>query len=221
MLVIDGGDGFDMTPRHFFASGAAAWLGPDATVCLLAIQSVADRYTGEAPLSVPRLALLTGLSERSIDRATARAIDLKYLKKLPTLPGRQSRWQVIRWIFARSGDGEQMPISYEYVPDQESTRRKAVGEAIKSGDFSALPPGVTVHVHVDQSVHIQQLQIVQDGGSGQQNQINVGKNVKDARNWLRKNTQPKQWDDMLREVGLSGVMTDQAVLALHQKFGKP
>lgn len=194
-LVIDGGLRFDMQPRHFVLGGGLLWLGLEATGCVLVVQAHADPATGEAAVSVSRIAALTGLSVRGAGMALARAVEQRALERIETGPGKKAKWRVIRWVMARTQAGEQVPICYPYVPNDEPIRRAALLAVAQSGDVGALPTGITVHIHIDQ------LQVVQAGGIGVQSHGGSSDEMSEINAWWY-GLGPAGWNQALAAAGV-------------------
>lgn len=195
-LTIAGGLGWDRVLRAFFQpDGDCAALGAEAAICLLALQSGVTVKTGVVRMSASELGARTGIAVRTVARALAVLRAAKYIEKLPTGPGRTSSYRIIRWLIATTPEGDQVPISVPYIPDDEAIRWEKVKAALRTGDLAALPAGVTVHIHIDQ------LQVVQSGGVGVQVHAGTTPSTEEVNAWWRQ-FGPGEWNTLLGAAGL-------------------
>ncbi len=206
-LTVAGGLGWDRVLRAFFQpDGDCAALGAEAAICLLALQSAVTVKTGVVRMSASELGARTGIAVRSVSRALDVLRAAEYIEQLPTGPGRTSSYRIIRWLIATTPDGDQVPISVPYVPDEEPIRWEKVKAALRSGDLAALPAGVTVHIHIDQ------LQVVQPGGVGVQVHTGTTPSPEDVNAWWRQFS-PPEWNGLLAAAGLKGARVTEATKA--------
>ncbi|MBI3446469.1 MAG: hypothetical protein HY055_14200 [Magnetospirillum sp.] len=206
-LEVAGGLGWDRVLRAFFQpDGDCAALGAEASICLLALQSAVTVKTGVVRMSTSELATRTGVAVRSVPRALDVLRAAEYIEQLPTGPGRTSSYRIIRWLIATTPEGDQVPISVPYIPDEEKDRWERLKSALRSGDLAALPAGVTVHIHIDQ------LQVVQPGGVGVQVHAGTAPSAEEVNAWWRQ-FGPGEWNTLLAAAGLRGARVTEATKA--------
>lgn len=180
-LIAEGTMTWDRVYRHWLQGGGARALGPDASMCVLAVQSMADWITGIATISSAQIAHMTGVSERGVARAMKRAQEQRYLERIDSSPGCKGRWRVLRWVIARTQDGSEVPLSWPYIPGKEDEIGAAVKKYLSTGDSMNLPPSVTLHV----TIVNKQTQIIYPGGIGIQIDQGAAINIRECANaWI-------------------------------------
>ena len=215
-LNVDGGILYDRIFRNFILGGDCACLGADATVTYLALQAFCSWKDGIAEVSVSTLSRLTAISPTGIHRALDVLKAAEFIRQLSSAPGKKGRYEIIHWIMGQNDCGEQIPLSWKYIPDDEPELYKNLQKFVRTGGQP--PPSINIHVHVDQ------LQLVNSGGQGVQVMVKEDRDAtsQKALKWF-KTLHPSEWSAALLQAGVtsSGKISTQSKVAAWLAAGAP
>jgi DNA-binding transcriptional regulator YhcF (GntR family) len=126
---------FGTFQRDMFESGLVSEIGANCFVIWIAIKTHADFNTGTAWPSIRRIASITGLADKTVQKALKSLQDAHLLKIVKTGNQRQSTRYIARErLDVRLGNRLLCRIVMDYVPSQIKANMHRIQETLKSGE---------------------------------------------------------------------------------------
>jgi hypothetical protein len=126
---------FGTFQRDMFESGLAAEIGANCFIVWIAIKTHADFNTGTAYPSIRRIASITGLSDKTVQKALKDLQSAHLLKVLKTGNQRQSTRYIARErLDVRLGNRLLCRIVMDYVPSKIRANMHSIQETLRSGE---------------------------------------------------------------------------------------
>lgn len=131
--------------RSLIDNGDLARMSGSAVKAYFALKSRVNAKTGLASCSMQRIALDTGISEKSARRAIAELVQYGYVHQ-NLRPGRTSELQLIEQFTLRNGEHITGRASFAYVPKHLDQRMSELKQMLSS----AVPQGSgTIKIELD------------------------------------------------------------------------
>lgn len=126
---------FGTFQRDMFESGLVSEIGANCFVIWIAIKTHADFNTGTAWPSIRRIASITGLSDKTVQKALKELQTAHLLKVVKTGNQRQSTKYIARErLDIRLGNRLLCRIVMDYVPAKIKSTMHSIQETLKSGE---------------------------------------------------------------------------------------
>lgn len=126
---------FGTFQRDMFESGLVSEIGANCFVIWIAIKTHADFNTGTAYPSIRRIASITGLADKTVQKALKELQSAHLLKVVRTGNQRQSTRYVARErLDIRLGNRLLCRIVMDYVPAKIKATMHSIQETLKSGE---------------------------------------------------------------------------------------
>lgn len=126
---------FGTFQRDMFESGLVSEIGANCFVIWIAIKTHADFNTGKAWPSIRRIAEITGLSDKTVQKALKELQAAHLLKIVQTGNQRQSTRYIARErLDVRLGNRLLCRIVMDYIPSQIKANMHKIQETLKSGE---------------------------------------------------------------------------------------
>lgn len=126
---------FGTFQRDMFESGLVSEIGANCFVIWIAIKTHADFNTGTAWPSIRRIAAITGLADKTVQKALKELQEAHLLKIVKTGNQRQSTKYVARErLDVRLGNRLLCRIVMDYVPAKIKATMHSIQETLKSGE---------------------------------------------------------------------------------------
>ena len=126
---------FGTFQRDMFESGLVSEIGANCFVIWIAIKTHADFNTGTAWPSIRRIASITGLADKTVQKALKSLQDAHLLKIVKTGNQRQSTRYIARErLDVRLGNRLLCRIVMDYVPSKIKANMHQIQETLKSGE---------------------------------------------------------------------------------------
>lgn len=126
---------FGTFQRDMFESGLVSEIGANCFVIWIAIKTHADFNTGKAWPSIRRIAEITGLADKTVQKALKELQTAHLLKIVQTGNQRQSTRYIARErLDVKLGNRLLCRIVMDYIPSQIKTNMHKIQETLKSGE---------------------------------------------------------------------------------------
>lgn len=126
---------FGTFQRDMFESGLAAEIGANCFIIWIAIKTHADFNTGTAYPSIRRIADITGLADKTVQKALKELQAAHLLKVIKTGNQRQSTRYIARErLDVRLGQRLLCRIVMDYVPAKIKANMHRIQETLKTGE---------------------------------------------------------------------------------------
>lgn len=126
---------FGTFQRDMFESGLVSEIGANCFVIWIAIKTHADFNTGKAWPSIRRIAEITGLADKTVQKALKELQTAHLLKIVQTGNQRQSTRYIARErLDVKLGNRLLCRIVMDYIPSQIKANMHKIQETLKSGE---------------------------------------------------------------------------------------
>jgi hypothetical protein len=126
---------FGTFQRDMFESGLVSEIGANCFVIWIAIKTHADFNTGAAWPSIRRISAITGLSDKTVQKALKELVGAHLLKVVKTGNQRQSTRYIARErLDVRLGNRLLCRIVMDYIPAQIKSTMNSIRQTLRSGE---------------------------------------------------------------------------------------